>query len=117
MILGLAAVGGGIYFLCRVHRMARAAGTIVGFERRFAGKTDASFPVVSFRTLKGAEVRTMVPQGRILTRPKVGKHVTVFYNSANPADALIGYAGARFAGVVYIIFGLGLLILVAVSVL
>jgi len=117
MILGLTAVGGGIYFLRRVHRMARAAGTIVDFERRFAGKTNASFPVVSFRTLKGAEVRTMVLQGRIFTRPKVGKHVTVFYNSAKPADALIGSAGVRFMGLVYIVFGMGLLISAALSVL
>ena len=115
--LGLAAVGGGIYFWRRVHRMARAAGAIVGFERHFAGKTGADFPVVSFRTVDGAEARTVVLQGRVLSRPKVGANVRIFYNSANPADALIGSAGARFGGMVFVVFGLCLLTLAAVSAL
>jgi uncharacterized protein DUF3592 len=117
MALGLAAVGGGIYFLRHVHRMARAAGAIVDFERHFTGKTAADFPVVSFRTLDGAEVRTMVRQGRVLSRPKVGTQVRVFYDPADPADALIGSAAVRFGGIVYLVFELSLLAMVAVSVL
>ena len=115
MTLGLAATGGGIYFLRRVHRMARAAGAIVDIEHHFTSRTDAAFPVVSFRTLDGAELRTMVPQGRVFSRLKVGKQVTIFYHPAKPADALIGSAGVRFGGIFYIVFGLGLLTLAAIS--
>ena len=117
MIMGLAAVGSGIYFLRRLHGMARASGTIADFERHFMGETDANFPVVSFQGPDSHEIRAMVPQGRIFSRPKVGMHVRVFYDPTNSADVLIGSAGVRFGGIIYIVLGLGLLTLVAVSVL
>ncbi len=115
LVLGLAEVAGGIYSLRRRHRLARAPepGTIVDVERHFTGKSDAYFPVVSFRTLDGADMRTLAPQGRLVTPHTIGKPVVVVYDPAKPARAYIESPGLRYGGIAFIIVGLGFLILAA----
>jgi Protein of unknown function (DUF3592) len=116
LILGLALAGGGIAGQRRFSRLARATrvpGTIVGSERRSAGRTMADFPVVEFQALDGTTMRATVPQGRVLTRPKVGRHVRVSYDPSRPAVAYIGSAGLRFGCYLFIIVGLGLVALAA----
>src|SRR5215467_5436410 len=116
LLLGLAVAGWGIYWLRRRRKLARASGvpgTIVDVERRFTGKSNAYFPVVSFRTRDGAEVRAVAPQGKVFWSPKVGKPVTVLYDPADPARAYIDSAGLRFGPAVFVAVGLGFVILAA----
>ncbi len=115
LVLGLAEVASGSYSLRRRHRLARAPepGTIVDVERHFTGKSDAYFPVLSFRTLDGADMRTLAPQGRLLTPHTIGKPVVVVYDPAKPSRAYIESPGLRYGGIAFIIAGLGFLILAA----
>jgi hypothetical protein len=98
--------------------LARASGvpgTIVDVERRFTGKSSAYFPVVSFRTRDGAEVRAVAPQGKVFWSPKVGKPVKVIYDPADPPRAYIDSSGLRFGPVLFVVVGLGFLILATVQ--
>jgi Protein of unknown function (DUF3592) len=115
LILGLAEVAAGSYGLRRRHKLARAPepGTIVDVERHFTGKSDAYFPVLSYRTVDGAEVRTLAPQGRLFRPHTIGKAVMVVYDPAKPARAYIESPGLRYGGIAFIIVGLGFLILAA----
>ncbi len=113
LALGLAEVVGGGYSLRRYHRLARAPepGTIVDVERHFTGKSDAYFPVLSFRTLAGTDIRTTAPQGRIFSPPTVGKSVMVVFDPAKPERAYVDSPGLRYGGIALIIVGLGFLTL------
>lgn len=113
LVLGLAEIAAGGYGLRRRRRLARSAepGTIVDVERHFTGKSEAYFPVLSFQTLDGADIRTVAPQGRPFSRPTIGKPVNVVYDPARPARAYIDSPGLRYAGIVLIIVGLGFLLL------
>ena len=113
LVLGLAEVAAGSYSLRRRHRLARAPepGTIADVERHFTGKSDAYFPVLSFRTLDGADMRTLAPQGRLFRPPTIGKPVMVVYDPAKPARAYIDSRGLRYSGIAFIIVGLGFLIM------
>ena len=115
LVLGLAEVAAGSYGLRRRHRLARAPepGTIVEVERHFTGKSDAYFPVVSFRTADGADMRTLVPQGRLFSPQTIGKSVKVVYDPAKPARAYIESPGLRYGGIAFIVVGLGFLSLAA----
>jgi hypothetical protein len=120
LVAGLVVAGGGIAGLRRARRLARGAraqGTIAGSERHFTGKSGAYFPVLSFSTLDGTEMRTVVPQGRIFKAPRVGKQVKVLYDPANPADAFIDSPGLRYSGACFLILGLIFLALAIVQVL
>jgi len=113
LVLGLAEVAAGSYSLRRRHRLARAPepGTIADVERHFTGKSDAYFPVLSFRTLDGADMRTLAPQGRLFRPPTIGKPVMVVYDPAKPARAYIDSRGLRYSGIAFIMVGLGFLIM------
>ena len=120
LIAGLVVTGGGIAGLRRTRRLAggpRAQGTITGVERHFTGRSGAYFPVLTFPTLDGTEVRTTVPQGRILKAPQVGKQVKVLYDPANPARAFIDSPGIRYSGPFFLILGLVFLTLAIVQAL
>lgn len=96
-----------------IQRLAKATsvpGTIVGFGRRSA-RTMARFPTVDFRTLTGDSRRVTVPQGRLLTRVRVGQPVRVIYDPANPDVACIGSLRLRYGCCVFVIVGLGLVAL------
>ena len=120
LIAGLVVAGGGIAGLRRARRLARgprAQGTITGVERHFTGRSGAYFPVLTFPALDGTEVRTTVPQGRILKAPRVGKQVKVLYDPANPARAFIDSPGLRYSGLFFLILGLVFLTLAIVQAL
>lgn len=120
LVAGLVVAGGGIAGLRRTRRLARGAraqGTIAGFERHFTGRSGAYFPVLTFPTLDGTEVRTTVPQGRILRAPRVGKQVPVLYDPANPGHAFIDSPGLRYSGACFLILGLVFLALAIVQAL
>jgi Protein of unknown function (DUF3592) len=111
LVLGLALAGGAVAVHRRASRLAKTAqvqGTISGYERQFTGKTKAYFPEVSFQTLEGGDIKTVVPQGRIFSPPKVGKPVRVIYEPARPTDAYIYAFGARYSGIIFLIIGLGI---------
>ena len=113
-ILGLAFTMGGILGHRRISRLAKASnvpGTIVGSERRFTGKSMATFPTICFRTRTGAEVRVTVPQGKVFSRVKVGRGVRVIYDPSKPDEAYIASAGLRYGCYVFVVFGLGCLAL------
>ena len=116
LVLGLAEIALGSYGLRRRHGLARAPepGTIVDVERHFTGKSDAYFPVLSFRTLDGADVRALAPQGRLFTPHTIGKPVIVVYDPVKPARAYIESPGLRYSGIAFILIGLSFLILAAV---
>jgi Protein of unknown function (DUF3592) len=115
LILRLAEIAAGTYGQRRRHNLARAPepGMIVDVQRHFTGKSDAFFPVLSYRTIDGADVRTLAPQGRRFTPHTIGKPVTVVYDPAKPARAYIESPGLRYGGIAFIIVGLGFLILAA----
>jgi|ERR1700722_9954900 hypothetical protein len=117
LVAGLVVAGCGIAGLRHTRRLARGQGTIAGFERHFTGKSGAYFPVLSFLTLDGTEMRTMVPQGSIFKAPKVGKQVKVLYDPAKPAHAFIDSPGLRYSGPGFLILGLILLALAIVQAL
>ena len=109
LVFGLAFAVGGALAKRRIHRLAKATsvpGTIVGFERQTTWRPVASFPTVDFRTLTGDSRRVTIQQGRVLTRVKVGKPVTVIYDPAKPHVAYIGSVGLRYGCYLYVIFGL-----------
>jgi Protein of unknown function (DUF3592) len=108
LVFGLAFAVGGALAQRRIHRLAKATsvpGTIVGFERS-TWRAQPRFPTVDFRTLMGDSKRVTVPQGKVLTRVKVGKPVTVIYDPAKPDVAYIGSVGLRYGCYLYVIFGL-----------
>jgi Protein of unknown function (DUF3592) len=116
LILGFALAGAGIAgqrHFSRLAKTGRVPGTIVGSERRFAGRTMANFPIVEFRTLDGRPMRVTVPQGRVFSRPKVGQYVRVIYEPSKPAVAYIASAGVRYGCYIFIIGGLGIVALSA----
>jgi hypothetical protein len=89
------------------------SGTIVGYEDRFTGRSGASFPVVDFHTAKGKAMRVTMRQGRVFTQPRVGSEVKVIYNPAKPDVAYIDTAGLRYGSSLFVIVGLGLVVLAA----
>lgn len=114
LLLGLAFIVGGVIGQRRTDRLAKATsvpGTIVGFERRSTGRAMASFPTVDFRTLTGADKRVTIPQGRVLTRVKIGQPVSVIYDPAKPDVAYIGSLRLRYGCYVFVIFGFGVVAL------
>jgi hypothetical protein len=116
LVLGLALASGGIARQHRFRRFAKAtgvSGTIVDYEDRFTGRSGASFPVVDFHTLNGTTMRVTVPQGRLFTQPRVGSQVKVIYNPAKPDVAYIDSAGLRYGSSLFVLAGLGLVILSA----
>jgi hypothetical protein len=118
LILGLALASGGIAGQRRFRRLARAtgvSGTIVDYEDRFTGRSGASFPVVDFRTLKGTTMRVTMRQGRLFTYPRVGSQVKVIYDPAKPDVAYIDSAGFRYGSSVFVVVGLGLVVLSALQ--
>ena len=109
LAFGLAFIVGGVLGQRRIHRLAKAtsvSGTIVGIERGFAGRAMARFPIVDFRTLTGDSKQVTIPQGRVFTRVKVGKPVTIIYDAAKPHVAYIGSVGLRYGCYLCVIFGL-----------
>ena len=116
LVLGLALASGGIAGQRRFRRLARATsviGTIVGCEDRFTGRSGVTYPVVDFRTLNGKTKRVTVPQGRVFIQPKVGSQVKVIYNPAKPDVAYIDSARFRYGSYLFVIAGLGLVVLSA----
>lgn len=110
LVLGLVAVGCGIFNYRRFHRLARVAqvqGVITGHERRFTGKSNAYFPVVSFRTREEADVHALIPQGKIFSPPNTGRQVRVIYDPAKPETAYIYSPGLRYGWIVFVIIGAG----------
>ncbi len=110
MLLGLLFVLAGIITWRRTRRLAGVPGTIVDVERHFTGRTNAYFPVVSFQTLDGAEVRATVQSGKVFHRPEVGRPVRVLYEPAKPAVTHIDSFGVRHSGLVFTLAGLGFLV-------
>jgi hypothetical protein len=110
IVFGLFLIGWGIFQYRRYHllaKVARVQGVIADIKRGPAGRvSDAYFPVVAFRTLEGADIRTVIQQPRIFSRPKVGTQVTVIYNPAKPATAYIYSPVIRYGGIGYIVAGL-----------
>ena len=116
LVLGLALASGGIAGQRRFRRLARAtgvSGTIVDYEDRFTGRSGASFPVVDYRTLKGKTMRVTMRGGRLFTYPTVGSQVKVIYDPAKPDVAYIDSVGVRYGSSVFVIVGLGLVVLSA----
>ena len=116
LVLGLALATGGIAGQRRFRRLARAtgvSGTIVDYEDRFNGRSGASFPVVDFHTLNGTTMRVTMRQGRLFTYPRVGSQVKVIYDPAKPDVAYIDSAGLRYGSSLFVIVGLGLVVLSA----
>jgi hypothetical protein len=118
LVLGLALASAGIAGQHRSRRLARAtgvSGTIVDYEDRFTGRSGATFPVVDFRTLNGKTMRVTMRQGRLFTYPRVGSHVKVIYDPAKPDVAYIDSAGFRYGSSVFVVVGLGLVVLSALQ--
>lgn len=116
LVLGLALATGGIAGQRRFRRLARAtgvSGTIVDYEDRFTGRSGASFPVVDFHTVNGTAKRVTMRQGRLFTYPRVGSQVKVIYNPARPDVAYIDSAGLRYGPAIFVVVGLGLIVLSA----
>ena len=116
LVLGLALASGGIAWQRRSRRLARAtgvSGTVVDYEDRFTGRSGASFPVVAFHTLNGKTMRVTMRQGRLFSYPQVGSQVKVIYDPAKPEVAYIDSAGFRYGYAVFVIVGLGLVVLSA----
>lgn len=111
MLPGLFFVLAGIVTWRRTCALAKVPGTIVNVERGFTGRTNAYFPVVSFRTLDGLEMRARVQSGKVFQRPEAGKQVQVLYQPAKPAVAHIDSFGVRYSGLVFTLAGLGFLTL------
>jgi hypothetical protein len=118
LVLGLALASGGVAAQRRFRRLARAtgvSGTIVDYEDRFTGRSGASFPVVLFHTLNGTTKRVTMRQGRLFSFPRVGSQVKVIYDPAKPDVAYIDSAGFRYGSSVFVIVGLGLVVLSALQ--
>ena len=116
LVLGLALASGGIAWRHRSRRLARAtgvSGTIVAYEDRFNGRSGASFPVVAFHTLNGTTMRVTMRQGRLFSFPRVGSQVKVIYDPAKPDVAYIDSARFRYGSYLFVIAGLGLVVLSA----
>jgi hypothetical protein len=116
LVLGLALASGGVAGQFRSRRLARATGVsgiVVDYEDRFTGRSGASFPVVAFHTLNGKTMRVTMRQGRLFTYPGVGSQVKVIYDPAKPEVAYIDSTGFRYGSAVFVIVGLGLVVLAA----
>jgi len=90
------------------------SGTVVDYEDRFFGRSGASFPVVAFHTRNGT-MRVTMRGGRLFTYPRVGSQVKVIYDPAKPDVAYIDSAGFRYGSSVFVVVGLGLVVLSALQ--
>jgi hypothetical protein len=92
-LIGLIFVAGGVVFLVRARRRElrglRAPAEVVGQESAGWGEDHASYPVVSFQTAAGEQVRTRTRTGGVLARGRTGQHVQVIYDPANPRNVVI----------------------------
>jgi hypothetical protein len=115
IVLGLALTGWGIFRERRFHRLAKIArvdGVITGIGRRFTRMGYENYPVVTFRTLEGAYVQTLIRQSRPFVPLKVGTQVTVTYDPAKPTRAYFYSPGFHYIGVGLLMIAAAILVIV-----
>jgi len=118
VVIGIAAVAGGIHGLRSVSRfesgMLRAVGVVTGLvESRDAGRRLTWAPYVRFSLPDG---RTVEAESRTSSRPpaaREGDRVTVLYDPADPErfDLPASLTARRFIAIVLIVMGAGFAVL------
>lgn len=114
-LVGLILVADGVVFFLGARRSERrglrAPAQVVGREWSGSGEDRASYPVVSFQTAAGEQVRTRTRTGGFLARGRAGQHVQVLYDPANPRNVVIDTVIGRgtIAGPLCVAAGLCLL--------
>lgn len=85
-IVGLACVcwaADSLRWLRRMRKVSDVTGTVVGRDRRNAGRGSWTYPVVEFTTRDGTAIRRTFEQ---LSRPRIGRTVRIVYDPSRQLD-------------------------------
>ena len=98
---GFLFVGIGAWWIIAGWRMrGRATGTIIGTEVGYEGETLA---IVTFPTTQGTEARFVADNPLGVGSARIGRHVRVRYDEADPTDARIATFGFSYMGPVFLV--------------